>query len=254
MNHSANIYKEIANSEQNDNSDHPNIAEKIVDIKSNQSGHGPPKSGPNSDEAKNSCSVDVIGNLGVASKHSDVNNVKSATGIKRNGLSMSKTDNKENHSLNHSMMDDHEMPASATPIFDSKTPLNEAFRDKIIDKILKKLRINLIKYKNDHVGSVEDIGETLRTFEIHIRGRPDEGLIEMLEEHGERLEDIDNQPDFEQHSNQNSDADDTEDLKMDVKSHMSNNEIKQEEIVMMTNLSTSVNSIIESEMSTSKSK
>ena len=252
MSHSAKIYKEILNSEQNDNGDHPNIPEKIVDIKSNQSRHGGPKSGPNSDEPIYSCPVEVIGNPDLHSKQHAPQEAKSATGngpAVNNGLIAC---DKENRSLNHSVVDDREMPASNGPNLGSKLPFSEGFREKVIDKIMKTLSNNLKKYNKDHKGSVEDINQTNKTFEVYIHGLSDLDLLKMLVEHGEKLEDIDHETHKDDDSVISSEPEDTEDLQLDLKSDMSDTEIKQEEIVMMTNLSSTVSSLIETETKVSK--
>jgi len=150
MSHSANIYKENLKTSQNDNGDHPINTLKIEDLKGDQMGHGRHKSGPNSDEPENSCSVEPIVNPGVSSKQSDANSLKQGIVNNHDPINPIQEHNKENQSLNCSVVDEPEMPASRDLAPELKTPPKPLSREKMINLILKQFSKNLENFKNHH--------------------------------------------------------------------------------------------------------
>lgn len=165
------------------------------------------------------------------------------------------TNNKENKSINHSAVDDFEMPASHEQELELQSSPKKSQTVKIVKLIMKKLSMNLDSFMNDHKGSVKNPNEARNAFNTYLMGLSLNELKPYMTQFNIEAEDCNEMSSDSSHQSLKSESDnESEDLHFDIQSSHSDNEIKQEEIIQMTTLSSSINSLVASEFQNYKGK
>lgn len=252
MNHSEKILKEKVKIKQKENGNGPDNAEKIADLKSKQIGYWPHESGPNADEPKNSWPLEGLENSNVNSNIASSNTTKLM--ILRRDKANRDDSRASEHSkgLNSDSDSEREIPASLEQNSDLLNIPLEQKKEKLISQFIKNLSPNLQMYVKDTKMSKEETNKTKETFKNFLMSLEYDALVEYLAQHNLGWDDKssgEEQPQFS-----DDEEVDPDDHKLDIHSEISDNEIKQEEIIMMTNLSTSVGSLTEADMQQSKGK
>lgn len=147
------------------------------------------------------------------------------------------------------------MPASHEQELELQSSPKKSQTVKIVKLIMKKLSMNLDSFMNDHKGSVKNPNEARNAFNTYLMGLSLNELKPYMTQFNIEAEDCNEMSSDSSHQSLKSESDnESEDLHFDIQSSHSDNEIKQEEIIQMTTLSSSINSLVASEFQNYKGK
>lgn len=234
MKQSGKIFGNIGKNHPNLKDRDPNGVRKIIESKETQSDRSEAVSGPNSDELKNSgfsrpkANPPIIPTTayGNSSWFTKVNQIHA------NGNP--KIHNKENQGTNKSLGEEDDNLGDQGHTGGAENPTTKSSIEKRIARFMVNLSKKLKSYVKDNQDGIDNSRETKRKFEEYIRSLSPEELDKFLCEHEQEY------PDQSVSSEKSEWADLKQGELEEVKSVSAISEIPQEEIILMTNLGSTI--------------